>query len=248
MTTVKDIYNYIDLIAPFDTSEEWDNAGLLVGDFDSEVETVVVTLDCTKAVVDFAKGVNAQLIISHHPLIFNPLTNIKKGTAVYELIENGINLISAHTCYDKAVGGINDCLAELLGLMNTKKLDSGFLVSGELDEPMSIDDFASLVNDTLSCHGLRYTDTDKLIKTVAVGGGACFEFIEEAMDNADCFVTGDIKYHEMLDASELCYPVISAGHFETESKPFLRLKDRLEEKFSGVKFLSSPQENAVLEL
>ena len=154
----------------------------------------------------------------------------------------------AHTSYDKAAGGINDNLAKLLDLKNTKKLENGYVVVGELEREMSIDDFAVLVGETLDTHGLRYTNTDKMIKTVAVGGGACGEFINDAMQNADCFVTSDLKYHEMLDASELGFAVINAGHFETENVPFLMLKEKLEKEFEEVEFIVAPVSNPVLEI
>lgn len=248
MTTVKNIYDYINSIAPFSQQEEWDNSGFLVGEYRKQVNTVVLALDCTREVVEYAKSVNADLLITHHPVIFNTVKSIEKGTALYELISNDIAVISAHTSYDKAVGGINDTLAELLELDNTITLPNGYLVVGDLKSEMSIDDFAQFVSDTLDCHGLRYTDTDKLIKRVCVAGGACSEFMQDAMDNADCFVTGDLKYHEMLDASEKGFAVISAGHFETENVPFLKIKERLERIFTDVEFLTAPVTNSVLGL
>lgn len=248
MTTVKNIYDYINSIAPFDTMEEWDNSGFLLGDFRKEVKTVVMSLDGTKNVADFAVSVNADLLLTHHPVIFSGLKSIEKNSAVYKLINNDVAVISAHTSFDKAFGGINDNLAKLLGLENPVKLPSGYLVAGDLKDAMSIDDFAVLVSETLDSHGLRYTDTDKMIKRVAVGGGACSEFIEEAMTNADCFVTGDLKYHEMLDAFEADFPVISAGHYETENLPFLMLKDKLEKIFSDVEFIIAEQNNVVMEI
>lgn len=248
MTTVKNIYDYINTIAPFDTQEAWDNSGFLVGNFRDEVKKAVISLDTTKEAVDFAKSVDADLIISHHPIIFSGVKNIKHDTVLYALIENNIAQISVHTPYDKAKDGINDKLAEILGLKSARKLDDGYLVVGELEEAMSIDDFASYAGDLLDSNGLRYTDTDKLIKTVAVGGGACSEFLENAMKNADCFLTGDLKYHEMLDAQQIGYPVISAGHFETENKPFLMINEKLESVFTDVEFIIAPSQNPVLSI
>ena len=110
---------------------------------------------------------------------------------------------------------------------------------------MSIDDFAQFVSDKLDCRGIRFTKTDKPIKIVAVGGGACEEYIPLAKENSDCFVTGDMKYHAMLDASESGFAVISAGHFETESRAFLMLKDKLENLFTDVEFIIAPRENPI---
>lgn len=248
MTTVKNIFDYINSLAPFDTQEEWDNSGFLLGDFRKEVKTVVLSLDATKKAAEFAESVNADLLLTHHPVIFKGLRNIKRGSAVYSLINNDIAVISAHTSFDKAVDGINFNLCEILGLKNAAPVDGTFIVKGELESEMSIDDFAQYVGETLESKGLRYTDTEKMIKTVAVGGGACSEYIDAAMKVSDCFLTGDLKYHEMLDASEQGFAVISAGHFETENKPFLMLKDKLEKLFTDVNFIVAPIENPVLEI
>lgn len=248
MTTVKNIYDYINSIAPYDTQEEWDNSGHLIGDFRKEVKTVVMALDATKAVCEYAKDVNADLVFTHHPIIFGGINNVKSDSAVYTLANAGIACICAHTNFDKAVGGINDNLAELLGLKNTFKLDNGFTVVGDLESPMSIDDLVEYVSDTLGSAGIRYTDTEKMIKRVAVIGGAAEEFLMESLENADCCITGDLKYHKMLDASEMGYSVISAGHFETENVPFLMLKSRLEQVFADVEFIIAPNENPVKSL
>ncbi len=246
MTTVKNIYDYINSIAPFATQEEWDNAGFLIGEFRKEVKKAVLCLDVTKAVAEYAKDVEADLIISHHPVIFNGIKNVKKGSAVYTCIENDIAVISAHTNFDLAESGINYNLAMRLGLNDIKQIDGSFLAVGNLDYEMSIDDFAQFVSDTLDVSGLRYTDTEKPVKIIAVGGGACEEYIELAVQNADCFVTGDMKYHAMLECAENSYAVISAGHYETEHDSFIMLMDKLKALFADVEFLSANQKNPVL--
>ncbi len=248
MTTVKNIYDYINTIAPFDTQELWDNSGFLLGELCKEVKCAVISLDGTKEAVSFAKSMNADLLITHHPVIFNALKRIEKGSAVYELIGSDIALISSHTPYDKAPQGINDTLAELLELENTARLENGYLVVGDLKHEMSIDDFAELVGERLDSRGLRYTDTDKLIKRVCVGGGACSEYMWDAYNYADCFVTGDLKYHDMLDLSQAGFPCISAGHFETENLPFLKIKNRLEKVFADVEFFIAPAENPIMDI
>lgn len=245
MTTVKNIYDFINSFAPFDTQEEWDNSGHLVGDFRKEVKRVVLSLDCTKEVVGFAEDIDADLILTHHPVIFNGVKSIKGDTALYSMIRADIACISAHTNFDKAQCGINHNLADMLELKDTEQLCNGFVLVGSLDEPMSMDDFAELVNQRLDCSGIRYTDTDRIISRVAVGGGACSEFMWDALAKADCFVTGDLKYHEMLDASQEGCAVISAGHYETENTPFLKLKDKLEGVFGDVEFVVAQRENPV---
>lgn len=245
MTTVKNIYDYINSIAPYDTQEAWDNSGHLVGDFRQEVKRVVMALDATKEVCEFAKDVKADLVLTHHPIIFGGIKNVIAGTPVHILAGAGISHLCVHTNFDNADGGLNDNLAQLLSLNNPQQIENSFLVVGELEYEMSIDDFAEYVAERLDTAGIRYTDTDKSIKKVAVGGGACEEYMQIAMAHSDCFVTGDFKYHEMLDAQQMGYAVISAGHFETENKPFLMLKDRLEKIFTDVEFLTAPVSNPI---
>lgn len=246
MTTVKNIYDYINSTAPYDTQEEWDNSGHLVGDFRQEVKKVVMALDATKEVCAYAKEIGADLVLSHHPIIFGSITDVKSDTAVYILANSGISHLCAHTNFDKAAGGINDNLAEILGLKSTIRLDDGYTVVGELECEMSMDDFAEFAADRLGVAGIRYTDTEKMIKKVSVCGGAGGEFIQSACNNSDCYLTGDLKYHELLEAQQEGYAVVSAGHFETENEPFLMLKDRLEKIFTDVEFITAPRNNPVL--
>lgn len=248
MTTVKNIYDYINSIAPYDLQEDWDNSGHLIGDFRKEVKRVVLSLDATKQAVEFANDIGADLLFTHHPVIFSGVKQISSDSAVYKLANYGISYICAHTNFDKANGGINDNLAEILGIKNTSKMDNGFVVVGELDAPMSIDDFAEFVSDRLNVAGIRYTDTEKMIKRVAVCGGAGDDFVFEAGEIADCYVTGDLKYHGFLDAQQAGICVISAGHFETENQPFLSIKSKLESIFTDVEFVIAPSENPVKSL
>lgn len=245
MTTVKNIYDYINSFAPFDTQEEWDNSGFLLGEFRAEVKKALICLDVTKAAAQFAADIGTDLILSHHPIIFKPISRLVKGSAPYICAENNIAVISAHTNFDRANGGINDNLAAILELQNIRRAEDSFITVGELDCEMSIDDFAAYVRERLDSHGLRYTDADRLIKTVALGGGACEEYIDTAIRNADCFLTGDMKYHDMLDCSERGFAVISAGHFETEYKPFMMMTDRLSALFTDVEFIPFNQKNPV---
>lgn len=245
MTTVKNIYDFINSVAPYDTQEEWDNSGHLVGDFRKEVKTVVMSLDATKAVVEFAKDINADLIFTHHPMIFGGIKELKSDSVIYEMAKNDIAGLCAHTNFDRAKEGINFNLANMLELGDITQVCDDFIFVGTLESPMSMDDFAEYVGTKLDVAGIRYTDTDKTISKVAVGGGACSEFMYNALEYADCFVTGDLKYHEMLDASEQGLAVISAGHFETENQPFLMLKDKLEKIFTDVEFVVAPRENPI---
>lgn len=246
MTTVKDIYNYIDNAAPFVTQAEWDNAGLLVGSADDTVTKAVMALDVTKAVASLAAEIGAELIISHHPIIFNPVKRLQKGSALYICAQNGISVISAHTNFDRSPQGINTNLCARLSLKNVRPVEDTFIVIGELKQEMNARDFAHFVGETLEVSGLRYTDSSKRIKTVAVGGGACDEYLPQAMQLADCFITGEVKYHIMLEAAEKDYCIISAGHYETESESFLMLRDQISKAFPDVEFIRGKQKNPVL--
>lgn len=245
MTTVKNIYDYINSVAPFDTMEQWDNSGFLVGDFRKEVKKAVVTLDVTKSVAEYAKSIGADLIISHHPIIFSGVKSVKKGSALYTAVNNDIAVVSAHTNFDIAENGINTNLCKILGLSDVQQIENSFIAYGNLDFEMSIDDFAQFVSDTLDVSGIRYTDTEMPINTVAVGGGACEEFAELALNYADCFLTGDMKYHQMLDFAEQNKAVISAGHFETEAPAFKMFMEDLKKVFTDVEFIWGNQQNPV---
>ena len=116
MAKVKDFYAYLNSIAPFEAQEDWDNSGMLVGDENTEVTKAAVVLDITPEAVEKAKSVGANLIISHHPVIFNPIKSVVKGSLPYELVKASVNAICCHTPLDIADGGTNDSLAELLGI------------------------------------------------------------------------------------------------------------------------------------
>ena len=142
MTTVKDIYDYIDSYAPFVTQEEWDNAGLITGSLNAAVERCVMCLDVTADAVRAAVDGDAQLILSHHPLIFSPVKRLEAGTALYSCAQNGISVISAHTNFDRAANGINRNLCKLLDLRESAPVENTFIWTGSLETPMSAEDFA----------------------------------------------------------------------------------------------------------
>ncbi|MCD7723366.1 MAG: Nif3-like dinuclear metal center hexameric protein [Clostridiales bacterium] len=245
-TTAKDIYEYIDSIAPFDAQEDWDNAGFLIGDIGREIKRAVLSLDVSGHALSFAKEHGAQLIISHHPVIFGSISRVMKNSVVYKCIENNIDVLSAHTNFDLAENGINAALAQRLGLKNTRHIAGTYMTVGELESPRGIDSFAAFVKDALGVSGIRYTKTGKTIKTVAVIGGAAGEFYELAeKQGADCYITGEVQHHIMLACAENDFAIIEAGHFETESESFKMLLGALSEKFKGVEFLWAGDENPV---
>ena len=135
MSTVKDIYAFLDSVAPFSTSAPWDNTGLLVGDFSKEVKKVMLSLDVTGDVIDEAVKNNVDLVITHHPLIFEGVKSVTSDTLLYKAVTSGISFIASHTCLDIAKDGVNDCLANVLGVKNIVSVEEDvFLKIGEFEE------------------------------------------------------------------------------------------------------------------
>ena len=243
MTTVADILNFIEGIAPPYMKMDWDNCGLLCGRKDKEVRKILVALDPFRNVIQEAIDLGADLIVTHHPLIFrNPLMAVNEdtetGRLVLELMEHGIAAINAHTNLDLAPGGINDVLAQTLGLQNIEIINPienyGLLRCGTVTEqPLTA--FLTAVKENLHCDGLRYVDTGKPVRKVAVGGGSCADEMEEALDaGCDTFVTADVKYNQFRTAYELGLNLIDAGHFHTENPTMPILAEKLAAQFPGV--------------
>lgn len=249
MPTVKQIYDFINSLAPFCTQESWDNSGLLLGNPEREVSKVSLALDATAKTVAAAKKNGAELMITHHPVIFSPVKKVLAGSVIYELLSNSISAISAHTCLDSAQGGVNDTLAELLGLEDIEPLeldgtDVPLVRKGRLPHTMSGDELASLVKEKLGCN-LRLADAGRPINTVAVCGGSLSSLTYELIGKVDAFVTGDLTHHYFIDAADSGLTAIAAGHFETENPVMQVLKAKLEAKFPDTNFTLINQENPV---
>ena len=240
MTTVADILNFIEGIAPPYMKMDWDNCGLLCGRKNQEVHKILVALDPFRNVIREAIEMGADLIVTHHPLIFrNPLMAVNEdtetGRCVLELMEHGIAAINAHTNLDLAPGGVNDVLAQTLGLENIQIINPidnyGLLRCGTLaKQPLSA--FLGTVKEKLHCDGLRYVDAGKPVRKVAVGGGSCADEMQEALDaGCDTFVTADVKYNQFCTAYELGLNLIDAGHFHTENPTMPILAEKLAAQF-----------------
>ncbi|MBO5340175.1 MAG: Nif3-like dinuclear metal center hexameric protein [Oscillospiraceae bacterium] len=248
MAEVKDIYNYLDVLAPFSTQESFDNAGLLVGRKSAEVNTVLVALDITQEVIREAVEIGAQLIVAHHPIIFDPVRSVTgetiTGELVLQLAEAGIAAICAHTNLDAAQGGVNDLLARTLGLEQIGQLcQSGVDEQGRAYgigrtgtrkgcDNVSAEEFAAAVKTALGAACVRYVDGGKPVARVAVGGGACGSMLHDAVRaGCDTFVTADVKYNVFLEAKELGINLLDAGHFPTEDVVCQPLADLLSARF-----------------
>ena len=242
MATVNQILEFFEIFAPVDSAMEFDNVGLLAGSGETEVDKVLLSLDITPEVVEEAKNENCQLIISHHPVIFQPLKRLEKNSAAYLLAKYDIAAVCMHTNLDLSeVLGVNTCLADAIGVKNLKKADCGeCLFIGELDEETDIDDFASNVKDALSCEGLRYTAVKPFVKTVAVSSGSGGSNAAEAAAlGADALVVGEIKHHDINTANILGMDIIDVGHFKSEDIVILPLKKKLEKRFPDTVFTKS---------
>ncbi len=240
MSTIREIRDYLLSLAPAAWKEDWDNVGLLCGRQAGEVSRILVALDVTMEVAQEAVEKQAQLIVSHHPLLFSTQSlsdETESGKLLLYLASHGIAVISMHTNLDSAPDGVNDCLARCLGLENIRTFtgeEYGIGRIGEVPE-QSLADFAAFTAKQLEAGGIRYADGGKSVRCVAVGGGACMDFLPQAMAaGCDTFVTGDVKYHQFQKAASLGVNLIDAGHFPTEDPICAVLCQKLTEQFPDV--------------
>lgn len=241
MAKVKDFYGYLNSIAPFETQEDWDNSGMLVGDMDAEVKKVAVVLDITHEEIKKAKAIGADLIISHHPVIFNPIKSVTKGSVPYELVASSINTLCCHTPLDIADGGTNDSLAKLLGIEVTRTEDP-ILRLGTV-EPTTAENLAGKIAKTLNTK-VRYADTGRKIEKIAICTGAGCSLIEAAGE-IDAFITGDASHHNFLDCIQASITLIAAGHYETEIVVVPVLVKNLQAQFPDIEIIDIKQENPI---
>lgn len=213
---IKAIYDFLDEIAPFDTAADFDNCGLSVGSLKKDVSKILIALDVTSEVIEEAKSMGAELVITHHPLIFTPVSSVDADTLLYKAVASGITFIASHTCLDKAVGGVNHCLADKVGITSlTDCPEDEFLKMGDI-EPMTADEFAKKIKSALGGK-VSYTDSGKVIEKVALCSGSGGDLVRAAaLAGADALLTGEAKHHELLDSREAGISLFAAGHYETE--------------------------------
>lgn len=212
--TVQDVLWALDQAFPFALAEEWDNVGLLLGDARREVSGCVVALDATEEALDFARARGANLLVTHHPVLFRARKRLVEEDVearfLCRAIREGVSLIAAHTNFDNAPGGMNDCLATALGLNNVLSLEGGLRVG-----KAEAGDWAQRVQERLQTPVRVYGSPVGM--RVAVCGGAGGEFWKIALAaGADVYVTGEIRYHEALEAMQSGLCVLEAGHGPTE--------------------------------
>ena len=250
MPTVEAIERMLYAWAPKELAMDWDNTGLLVGDPMQEVDTVLVALDITPAVVQEAIDCGAQLIVAHHPVMnctWHPVQTLREddvqGKILRTLVKHDISAICMHTNLDAAQIGVNDCLAEKLGLLEISAFNDGKIGRiGTLKSQIPLEEFLPFVVKSLGCSGLRYIDGGLSVKKVMVGGGACRDYIPLALANGcDTFVTSDLKYNDFLDTVGL--NLIDAGHFSTEQVVCEEVCKRLGAAFGTLTVLQSERHN-----
>ena len=246
MTTVREIESFLYGWAPRELAESWDNVGLLVGDPEATVERVLVALDITPQVAEEALERGCQLIVAHHPVMncaWHPVQTVRaddrQGRTLTALLRGGVAAICMHTNLDAAEGGVNDILAEKLGLTQPEMLTEEKIGRiGTLSCEKPLEQFLSDVVKLLSCNGLRYRDGGRPVHRVAVGGGACGEYIPQAIaQGCDTFVTSDLRYNDFLDTQGL--NLIDAGHFPTEDVVCQEIVRRLRETFPELEVTKS---------
>lgn len=229
---VSDLVGIMEEYAPPHLKESYDNVGLMIGDLESSVTSILVALDCTLEVINEAKNRGCNMIVTHHPLFFIRPYSITKdsllGTKVMELIKSGINVYSSHTNLDVVEGGLNDIAAELLGFKEWEVIEP-LTVSGGgekagvgrlivLSEALPLVDLCSRVKKSLGISNLRYAGKDSMfVKKIAVINGSGKDYFDASKrKGADCIITGDTSYHYVSDFVEQGIAIIDAGHFETE--------------------------------
>lgn len=244
MTKVNDILNYMDSWCPISSKESWDNVGLLVGIGTNEVTKVLVTLDITAPVIDEAVSLGAQLIVSHHPVIFQPIHSVTAddiyGARVLKLLQNNISAICMHTNLDFAPGGVEDVLAKALDMQNIQTLNGSIEGRVGYVNPVALKDYLHVLTSQLSSGGLRYYDDGKPVHKICTCCGAGSDCLELAVRcGCDTFITGDLKYFSFIEAAHYGINLIDAGHYPTENMIVAEIAQRLTAAFNNVHIIQS---------
>ena len=239
MITVGEIYEALADWAPFVTQESFDNSGLLIGGAEQPVEFALLALDLTREVCEEAVRRRAQLVVTHHPLIFDPLRQVGSDSIPYRLIQAGIAVISAHTNLDKAPGGVSDTLADTLGLAEVEDVPGGdgCVKIGEFSRIFTGELLARRVKERLELPMLRLHDAGRPIRRVALCAGSGGSFLPQVFAaGADAYITGDVKHNQAVDAANAGLTLIDAGHYETEAIILEPARQFLQERFPAVEF------------
>ena len=235
--TVQDLYDIIDRLAPFSTQMEGDNSGFLAGSASQPVDTVLLALDITGPVIDEAVSRGAQLIVTHHPLMFSPVRSLTEedyeGRLIRRLVRENISFIAAHTNLDQAPGGVNDTLAEICGL--TDVTGTGFFRTGLLPEPRSAFVYADELKSRLRTDVRLMGSGFAVIRRVGLcSGGGSGQWTDAARAGCDAFISGEIKHHHALAMADAGIVGLECGHFATEEPGIRALASALQNESDAV--------------
>lgn len=243
MMTVRELYSFLNEKIPPSLSCDWDNDGLMCcPDPDVDVKKVLVALDVTAKVVKEAINGHYDVIVSHHPLIFSPLRRVEPSDhvarKVIDLIRAGVSVMSFHTRLDAVKGGVNDVLAEALGLQNVETFgENGEEIGriGRLEKPTALFAFAATVKDATGADAVQVSDAGRPAYRVAVLGGSGSDDVKvAARAGADTYVSGELKHNYLTDAPECGINLIAAGHFYTENLVCERIREWVREADADV--------------
>jgi len=224
----KDFISILEKKYPKTLAEEWDNVGLLVGDEEKEIQNILFALDVTEEVIDFAITHSFDMIISHHPPIFRGIKRVLKqdvlGAKIFKLVKHGINVYTLHTNLDAQKAGLNDYILEKLGVTVStilEKREDGIGIGRifQYPEGKSIEEIQKLLSHKLGLSFQRYIgyDVQQVVHRVCLVNGSGMSYWRIAkLKGAELFITGDVSYHDALDAKECRMNVIDIGHYEAE--------------------------------
>lgn len=236
---VKSVFDYLCEKFPLDTALDFDNVGLLVGSLDFEVSGIVIALDCEINTVKFAIKNGCNLIVTHHPVIFSGIKNVIAGSVVYELIKNGISVISMHTNMDFADEGVNDAFCKVLNFDSVQKIvaSDGVTLRKCTVSPTTPQMLATKLKSALG-DVVRYTECETLIENILICTGSGGNYLEEVQIN-DCqaLITADVKHNIFIDSINQGICLFDAGHFATEDVIVKPLTEMLSKRFFSTKLL-----------
>ena len=267
--TVADCIARLEDLAPPALAEAWDNTGLLIGDRAAVVTRVLTCLTLTPDVAREALDAQVNLIVTHHPVLFQPVqrltTETSEGAMLQELIRARIAVYSAHTAYDSASDGINTQIARRLGLVDVVPLRPAAIITagsgsaagplagggrhGRLVMPQSLGELTRLVQQALSARGVHYVgDAGRIVTRVAIACGAAAEFLADATrGGCDVLITGEARFHACLEARTSGVALILPGHYATERPAMEQLAERIAGDWPGVEAWASRVETDPLQ-
>ena len=238
--TVQTIEDLLNELAPMETAESYDNVGALVGRRDASITKILVALDCTLDVVREAQSMGAELIVTHHPLLFHARKNLLEedveGKILCELVRGNLNLVSAHTNLDQTELSGSACCARLLGLQNIRK-GGNYLFLGELESPETALKLEQRITKALSFPARRYGQENKIITTLAIAGGADDgDWVSAKELGAQALLTGEVRHHNALSASMSDFVLFDGGHYGTEAPLVPYLSEYLQNRLNDVQY------------